>query len=216
MDAVIQAVQFLTGLLFNPGAPQINQLLCGGRRGFPGEAFTHHQCERIFQWCIFALVQGPCYFFIKTLVQHGVQVGCHARHGARAESFDAGLLDRFIDSARLLALRQIARMYAGRMIGKPHRHGVGQAARNGQVSRSCVACDLRQPCAFVGNAGMFGTKGAGKFRLLCNSLHRERQCALEVFCRCFTIVCHWVLCCPPVQAMAKAADDSGNSSPKQR
>ncbi len=106
------------------------------------------------------------------------------------------------------------------MVGKPHGHGIRQATGHGYVRGGRVLGHLGQAGAFVGNAGVFGAERAGQLRLVGNRLHCERQGALEILCRCVTIMCHWFFavsfCCPPGQLTARAADDSGSSSPKQR
>src|SRR4029079_16705585 len=147
------------------------------------------------------------------ILKHGRDVAGHARHGAGAYAFDAGLLDRLEHRATVLALRTIAVVDVIVVIGEAHGEGIGDAAGDGDFLRIELDRDLRKLDLLALQAGSFGTETDRELGFSGDGLHRQGKDATELACRSFAVLGHG-----PSASHDKAtcAGDSGSSSPKHR
>jgi hypothetical protein len=190
MDDLIEAVQRRAGLLLDPRAPQVDQFLGRFRRLLPCQALAHHQRKRVFQRCVFALLQRPGDLVGKALLQAWHQ-GCRPCPAWRVHrAIPRGPARPPHRQNGPAGLRQVAGMHLLVVVGKPHGHCIGHATGHAQIVSGGILGHLRQAGAIVGQPGCFGAERAGQLRLVGNGLHGERQGALEVVRRCITVLGH--------------------------
>ena len=106
LDVLEQAVEIAAGAVLDEVAPEIDDLGRRGGRLRAGQALAHHQRHRILERRVGAV--GDLLVLAAAMIavlQHRRDVGGDAGHAARADGFDARLLDRVEDRAGRLALR---------------------------------------------------------------------------------------------------------------
>ena len=142
--AVVEAVEVGAGALLDPGAPQVDDGLGGGRRGPAGQALAHHQRHGILDGRVGAVGDLGVVAAVVAVLQHGGEVDADAVHAAGADRLDAHLLDGLEDRAGGLRLGQQAAVGGGIVAGEPQRHGIGVAAHDGGLARAELAGGLGQ------------------------------------------------------------------------
>ena len=157
-------IEIVAGALLDEVAPQIDDLVGGGRGLCAGQPLAHHQRDRILDRRIGAV--GDLLVFAATMVaivEHRGDVGGDARHAARADGLDPRLLDRIEDRARRLPFGRELAMNGIVVTGEPKGHGIGVAAQDRHILQ-------RQPPRRLGQADLVAHEG-GTIR---------RECHLEV------------------------------------
>ena len=95
VDLAVELIEVGAGLRIDLVAPQIDELLRGGRRRLAREALAHHERDRVLERRIGAV--GDVLIFGAAMIavlQHGGEVRGDALHALRADRLDARLLDR--------------------------------------------------------------------------------------------------------------------------
>ena len=84
-----------------------------------------------------------------------MDIGSHARHPQRTDRFNARLLHRIEDQPRFSALRRHHRMGIRIVAGETQRHGIAEAAGNGNFLRGGFLGNFRQAHALAGKTRPF-------------------------------------------------------------
>ena len=163
LDQTFQAIEISAGALLDQRPPEFHQFARGWRRCETGEPFAHHQSERLLDRRVGAIGNVVEFAAMKAIVEHGGEIERDAIHAARADGFDAGLLDGFEHRACLLAVRLQLAMDDGVVTGDAQRDRVGIAAHDGRFGFRQFARRLRQPRLAAQQAGPFG--GVGHFEI---------------------------------------------------
>ena len=148
LDQAIEPVEPLADLVLENGPPQIDHLLRRRGRRHAGQALAHQHRQRIRQRRIGTIGDFVELAAMEMVVEHRAEVFRNARHAARADRLDAGLLDRLEHAARLrIAGHQLA-MQLCIVAGDLERDGVGVATHDRSVTLGHLSRGLRQaaPC----------------------------------------------------------------------
>ncbi len=125
-------------------APEIDQAPGRRRRRHAGEPLAHQHRERLLDRRIGAVGDLVELAAMEAVVDHGGEVLGDARHAARADRLDAGLLDRVEHRARLLAAGHELAMHIGVVTGELERDRVGMPAHDRGFAGAELARRLRQ------------------------------------------------------------------------
>ncbi len=218
LDQVFQPVEIAAGAVLDQRPPQIDKLFRRRRRRQAGELFAHQHRQRILDRRIGACADLIEFAAVIAVVEHGRDVAGDALHAARADRFDARLLDRLEHGASLLAARLLAAMDRRIVAGEPQRDRIRVAAHDRGFRFGQLARRLRQPRLAAGEAGPLGRKRDFEIGLARNGAHAAGDRALERLGRRFparrfgfAVGGHGHL-----YDSATFTEDSGSSTPKQR
>ena len=100
------------------------------RRAHAGQTLAHHQRDGFLERRIRPVGDLVELAAVKTVVEHGREILRDARHAARPDRLDAGLLDRLEHGARLLPAGDELAMDQRVVAGELERDRVGMAAHD--------------------------------------------------------------------------------------
>ena len=116
---------------------------------------------------------------MEMIVEHRGKILCDARHAARADRLDAGLLHRLEHAARLRIARHQLAMNLGIVAGELERDGIGVAAHDRGVALGHLARRLGQPGLAGREARTLGREGHIELRRFRDRLQAGGDRALE-------------------------------------
>jgi len=156
LQGVAEPVEILAGLLLNPRAPQIDDLLGRRRRLEAGHAFARDHRDRILQRRVRPVGDLVVVAAVIAVLQHRRQVRRHARHAPRADGLAPRLLDRIEHRPGGLGLRRQPAMHRAVVAGEPQRHRVGMPAHDRHVGGGHLARRLGQTRLVAGQRRAVG------------------------------------------------------------
>ncbi|MGY4328969.1 hypothetical protein ACVWWG_003386 [Bradyrhizobium sp. LB7.2] len=145
LDQDIEPVEPLADLVFENGTPEVDDLLGSRRRRHAGQALAHQHRQRVRKRCVGAVRDLVELAAMEMVVEHRGEVFGNARHAARADRLDAGLLNRLEHAARLRIARHQLAMQFWIVTGELERDGIGVAAHDGGITLGHFSRGLRQP-----------------------------------------------------------------------
>ncbi len=132
-------------LVFQHRPPEVDHLFRSRRRRKAGQPLTHQHCQRIRQRRVGAVGDLVVLAAVEMIVEHRGEVLGHARHPARSDCLDTGLLDCLEHAARLRISRHQLAVHLGIVAGELQRDRIGVAAHDRRIPLGHLACGLRQP-----------------------------------------------------------------------
>lgn len=180
-----QLVEARADLVFQYRAPEIDHFFRSCRRRQASQAFAHQHRQGIRQRRIGAIGDLVELAAMEMIVEHRGEVFRHAGHPARADRFDAGLLDRLEHAARLRISRHQLAVNLGIVAGEFQRDRIGVAAHDRRIPPGHLARRLRQPRLARRQTRPFGGERHFELRLFRDRAQARRHRALERFGRRF-------------------------------
>ena len=136
VDRSAEPVEIDARLLFDEGAPEIDDAPCVRRRLHAGQPLAHDHRERILDRRLGAGGDVGIAGALEAIVEHGVEIGGDPFHAARADGLDAGLFDGVEGRARgresAASGGGALRCYGRQAAAPSNRHGRAGSPRRGR------------------------------------------------------------------------------------
>src|SRR5687767_7193564 len=209
-------IKLTSGLLLDPGTPELDEPLGILGWGCAGETLADHQRKRFLDRCVLAVGQPGNRFLLIFILEHGAEITGHARHDAGADSLDARLFDRFKHCAGVAPLGLVLGVNIGIVVGQPQRVGICKAAGDGNLTLGQIETRLGKLYAVSLKARRLRAECDIELGFVGNGLHGERKGPLEGSGWTLTILSHHYSLPPAAYEIETCTVDSGSSAPKQR
>ena len=172
-------VEVGAGLFLDPFAPEIDDALAALRRGPAGQLLAHHQRQRFLDRRVGAIPDVGQIGLGELVLQHVADIVADPGHPESTDRLDAGLLDRIVDGARLLALGRELRVDPEIVAGALQRHGIAEAARHRYVDAGRLLRQFGEPGAVAGKRRLVLGETDLELVIAGDRAHADRHGTLE-------------------------------------